>query len=202
MITYILLGISLVFIILCNPFVRKFRMFLSPFYYAFRFKLIIRLYRVRYLLFLLCLILVLIQHAPPISVNFSQIKPNISILEQNLKLKSTTLISATSTHDISSLFSEDGFVFPESNTAYLTDSDITELQIRISNQSLYDLNTMLSFARNEIYARHGHKFKSSFFSNHYSKFEWYLSQSLHHVDWSEFNEYETFNIKFIQTYEK
>ena len=71
MIAYILLGISLIFIILCNRHVRKFRAFFSPFYYACRFRLIIKLYKIRYWLLLLCLALVIIQQFQYVPVSFS-----------------------------------------------------------------------------------------------------------------------------------
>lgn len=140
MIAYILLGISLIFIILCNRHVRKFRAFFSPFYYACRFRLIIKLYKIRYWLLLLCLALVIIQQFQYVPVSFSN-------------KQHTT-----------SPFTEYGFIFPKSDSTYLTDSDITVLHNKITDHSSYDFKTLLSFARNEIYARHGHNFKSPVFS--------------------------------------
>lgn len=158
MIAYILLGISLIFIILCNRHVRKFRAFFSPFYYACKFKLIIKLYKIRYRLLLLCLALVIIQQFQYVPVSFSN-------------KQHTT-----------SPFTEYGFIFPKSDSTYLTDSDITVLHNKITEHSSYNFETLLSFARNEIYARHGHNFKNPVFSDYYSQYEWYISQPLHFVD--------------------
>lgn len=201
---------SLLFIILCNPTVRKIRTLLSPFYHVGKFKLIIRLYKIRYRLFFFCLSLVMAQHFH-YPVNFTQVKSAITCLKDNFisELDNlSTKSSAEKTSNVSltaetpaTLFSENGLIFPQSQTAYLTDSDITELKDRITDHSPYDLKTLLSFARNEIYARHGQPFKTPALSKHYSQFKWYSSQHLHNVQWSEFNDYETFNIQFIQNYE-
>ncbi|MCR5733232.1 MAG: YARHG domain-containing protein [Lachnospiraceae bacterium] len=84
------------------------------------------------------------------------------------------------------------YVFPDSATRNLTDSDLAGLSAET-----------LRIGRNEIYARHGRKFKDSALQAYFNGKSWYkptddsdskIEQSL--------NQYEKNNIKLIQTYEK
>lgn len=54
------------------------------------------------------------------------------------------------------------YIIPDSNSRYLTESDIQNLSIREIN-----------YAKNEIYARHGRKFKSQELQNYFNSKSWY-----------------------------
>lgn len=87
---------------------------------------------------------------------------------------------------------KDGMIFPDSDTRRLTDADIEGLDAQ-----------ELRFARNEIYARHGRKFKAEDLKNHFESMDWY-SPSIEPDDFDEhvLNEYEIYNLKLIGSYEK
>lgn len=86
---------------------------------------------------------------------------------------------------------EDGFVFilDESDREYISD---------------YDLENMdpqeLTYARNEIYARHGYIFQSKELAEYFSRKDWYHPDS--EFDESTFNEYEKYNSRYILNYQK
>lgn len=87
--------------------------------------------------------------------------------------------------------SED-YILPDSDSRYLTDSDVRGLS---ANE--------LMLARNEIYARHGRKFKDSELQNYFNSKSWYRG-TVDPDDFSTdvFNEYENKNLEMIQKYEK
>lgn len=58
-----------------------------------------------------------------------------------------------------------GYILPESDSVYLTDADIDGLTLR-------DLN----YAKNEIYARHGRRFKSRELQDYFNSQSWYTGQ--------------------------
>ena len=91
-------------------------------------------------------------------------------------------------------FNENGLLFPDSNGRYLTEEELYQLQ----EVEGYDFQTLLSFARNEIYARRGYQFRQGEkYDTHYMQYEWYAN--MEHGDVSEdiFNEYEWENILLI-----
>jgi hypothetical protein len=67
----------------------------------------------------------------------------------------------TESSDLSSDDYED-YILPDSDTVLLTEADIADL-------SLQEIN----YAKNEIYARHGRKFKSSELQNYFNSKYWY-----------------------------
>ena len=84
------------------------------------------------------------------------------------------------------------YILPNSNSAYLTEADLAGLT-----------REELRLARNEIYARHGRKFKDAALN------EYFLSKSWYHptvepdaFDESVFNDYEIANRKLIGDYEE
>ena len=83
--------------------------------------------------------------------------------------------------------SED-YLFENSNTKLLTESDI-------QGMSKYDL----ALARNEIYARHGRKFKTPEYSAYFSSKSWYKINPNYNYDDdnSNLNEIEKKNVLFI-----
>ena len=86
----------------------------------------------------------------------------------------------------------DGMIFPDSDKRRLTEADLDGLNAQ-----------ELRFARNEIYARHGRKFKAEDLKNHFESMDWY-SPSIEPDDFDEhvLNEYEIYNLKLIGSYEK
>lgn len=63
-----------------------------------------------------------------------------------------------------------GYVFPFSSARALTKADFAELMGRPAGKPYFEL---LRYARNEIYARHGHIFRDADLSAHYAACAWY-----------------------------
>ena len=86
----------------------------------------------------------------------------------------------------------DGMIFPDSDLRRLTEADLDGLDAQ-----------ELRFARNEIYARHGRKFKAEDLKNHFESMDWYFP-SVDAMDFDEhvLNDYEIYNLDFIGKYEK
>jgi len=81
-------------------------------------------------------------------------------------------------------------VFPYSSEMYLERTDIEGLS---KDECL--------IARNEIYARHGRKFKNVNLVEHFSKMSWYIPEK-DEIQQSELNDYEIKNVDLISEYEK
>ena len=86
----------------------------------------------------------------------------------------------------------EGMIIPDSDQRRLTEEDLNGLSEK-----------ELRIARNEIYARHGRKFKDKELQVHFDQMEWYTAM----YDASEFDErslnvYELYNLDFISKYEK
>lgn len=85
-----------------------------------------------------------------------------------------------------------GYIFPNSDSEYLTESDLTLLS-----------KSKLRIARNEIYARHGYIFNSADLNRYFSKMSWYIPlYDAAHFDDSVFNPYEKANIDLITLVEE
>ncbi len=84
------------------------------------------------------------------------------------------------------------YVIPNSNSIYLTTSDLDALT-----------PAQLKIARNEIYARHGRRFDDKGLQSYFDSCPWY-DGTVAPSDFSEkvFNDYEKFNKDFIREYEK
>lgn len=96
-------------------------------------------------------------------------------------------------------FDENGLLFWDSNERYLSEDEIYALK----NNEEYDFQSLLGFARNEIYARRGYAFKEDGpYYTFYMQYEWYSNMS-HDVFGDEvFNEYEIANRDLIVEIEK
>lgn len=104
--------------------------------------------------------------------------------------------------DICYPFSDDGFVFPLSNSQYLTSEDIDMLKAK-ATESEYTYQELLRFSINEIYARHGFLFLGGKFEKFYCQYQWYLDlEKVETVNWSKFNVYEQKNIALLVDEEK
>lgn len=91
-------------------------------------------------------------------------------------------------------FDEDGFIFPYSSEAYLDEDSIYTL----NKYEDYKFKALLGFARNEIYARHGFKFKDGGkYDEFYSQYDWYNEMKHRDMEDSDLNEYEIENIRLI-----
>ncbi len=83
------------------------------------------------------------------------------------------------------------YIFPKSNTAYLTGEDLLEA----------DAST-LRLARNEIFARHGRKFDTSDLQDYFSQKNWYHAEiDPAAFDENVFNDFEKKNLDLIRTAE-
>ncbi len=86
----------------------------------------------------------------------------------------------------------DGMIFPDSDVRKLTEEDLKGLTAE-----------ELRIARNEIYARHGRRFKDETLQAYFDALPWYFG-SVDPADFDEsvLNEYERANLKFISDFEK
>lgn len=88
-----------------------------------------------------------------------------------------------------------GFVFPDSNTVVLTDSQI---QKKVTDQ------TTSRRAINEIYARHGYAFTKQENIDYFNKYDWYKNMpkesDMNKVS-SQFSTIEKGNVEKLQAYE-
>ena len=84
------------------------------------------------------------------------------------------------------------YILPDSNSAYLTEADLVGLT-----------REQLRLARNEIYARHGRKFKDAALDEYFRSKSWYMP-TIEPDNFNEnvFNDYEIANRKLIADYEK
>lgn len=83
------------------------------------------------------------------------------------------------------------YLIPNSNQKYLSNSDITQLSLREIN-----------YAKNEIYARHGRKFKSPELQRYFGSKSWYNGNiEPDNFDISVFNDYERKNTEFLASVE-
>ncbi len=84
------------------------------------------------------------------------------------------------------------YIFPDSDSRALTESDLSGL----------DAET-LRIGRNEIYARHGRKFKDSALQSYFNDRRWYKPTDISDSKIEQsLNKYEKDNIKLIQSYEQ
>lgn len=86
----------------------------------------------------------------------------------------------------------DGYIFPESNSAFLKKSQLKKLSVK-----------KLRLARNELYARHGYIFKDEKLYSYFSKKSWYVPKvdSDKFKDSDYFNKYEIANRNLIKKME-
>lgn len=82
------------------------------------------------------------------------------------------------------------YILPESNSKYLSNAEVDGLT-----------KDQMFYARNEIYARHGRKFKSEELQNYFNSKSWYIpvydGEVFDSMQKSVFNKYEKENLKLI-----
>ena len=102
---------------------------------------------------------------------------------------STTTTTTTTTTTIPSASSDDFFI-PDSSTRTLTDAEVG----RMSQEQI-------QLAINEIYAKHGYKFKDQNIYNYFCQFSWYKPITTDQADAKrEFNSTENYNVELLQKY--
>ena len=113
---------------------------------------------------------------------------------QSTKTKEVTIESNSNSdksNSVSNVHSYNGYIFADSNCRYLTKSDLVNLN-----------KWELKIARNEIYARQGRLFKDSSIQNYFNSCYWYDGYiSPESFNNNTLNDYETYNIKLIKSYE-
>lgn len=91
-------------------------------------------------------------------------------------------------------FSEDGFVFKDSNTKEISYEEIMALQ----NVDGPTFQRLIRMGINEIYSRRGQIFNAGGINdNYYRQYEWYNNTYKHMVKWEEFNEQEKANLRLL-----
>ena len=88
---------------------------------------------------------------------------------------------------------DEDYIFPDSDRRYLTDTEVMALS-----------DWEKKIARNEIYARHGRKFKSDELQMYFNSKSWYVPsiEPTAFNDENMLNEVERYNTKLISKYEK
>ena len=119
--------------------------------------------------------------------------------DEGLSQQEATEETSEEANNTATGFDENGLLFWDSNERYLSEDEIYALK----NNEEYDFQTLLGFARNEIYARRGYAFKEDGpYYPFYMQYEWYSNMS-HDVFGDEvFNEYEIANRDLIVEIEK
>jgi len=83
-----------------------------------------------------------------------------------------------------------GMIIPDSDTRTLTDADVRRMT-----------QDQIQTAINEIYARHGYKFKDQNIFNYFSQFDWYHPITTDQADAKrQFNSTENYNVELLQKY--
>jgi len=134
-------------------------------------------------------------------INNSNTKPNknvsqntepSNITSQNKEVNNSNSKSSSQNSDTNNNVQTNTseYILPESNTRYLTDSEISSMS-----------KDQLVLARNEIFARYGYVFNSKVYSDYFSSKSWYKSNPLYKSDVDTLNVYERYNASLIQRYE-
>lgn len=86
----------------------------------------------------------------------------------------------------------DGYILMNSDSAYLTDADLSNLS-----------KTELRMARYEIYARHGRVFSDQEVADYFGQYDWYHADvEPGDFEETELNEYEKANVDLLVSYEQ
>lgn len=116
---------------------------------------------------------------------------NVPVQEYTLPEKT----SQDSTVDVASIDECDDYIFPESDSVYLTKDQLEGFS-----------KDQMAYARNEIYARHGRRFRDQKFQNYFDSKPWYVPQydpdQFDAIQDTIFNEYEKANARLILEVEK
>lgn len=119
----------------------------------------------------------------------NKVIPNDNKVNKDSSVKSDVASSANKT-DIDDITSPNYYIFPESGSEKLLDSDVSILT-----------KENLTLARNEIYARHGFVFKAERFKSYFTNKSWYKPDPNFKDNDGELNNVETYNVELISKYE-
>lgn len=132
---------------------------------------------------------------------YANVSPGSTTEQINGKLLSVTaaptaeIYEGNTIYEISALsdYTGKGYIISDSDSRLLTDKDIAGLS-----------KEQLALARNEIYARHGRKFKTAIYNNYFSSCGWYSVNPNYNYDDdnSNLNSIEVKNVNFILKAEK
>ncbi len=121
-------------------------------------------------------------------VTFSYIGNQIHFISN---LPEWFILDPTNGGDVDQSTLTDGQLIPDSDSRYLTEADLEE----------FDADE-LRIARNEIYARHGRKFKDAQLQAYFDEMDWYAGViEASEFDESILNDYEIKNLDLISKYE-
>ncbi len=110
--------------------------------------------------------------------------------EDNINGTTSSTDSAAKTEN-KSIAEKEGWIFADSNTILLTESDLADLSAE-----------ECKIARNEIYARHGRKFQDPFLQSYFNSCEWYQGTvEADNFNEQSLNETELANRNLIAAYE-
>lgn len=110
--------------------------------------------------------------------------------EDNINGTTSSTDSAAKTEN-KSIAEKEGWIFADSNTILLTERDLADLSAE-----------ECKIARNEIYARHGRKFKDPFLQSYFNSCEWYQGTvEADNFNEQNLNETELANRNLIAAYE-
>lgn len=99
--------------------------------------------------------------------------------------------STTTTSNTSRAYQVSGYIFYDSDTSYLTNSDLQGLS-----------SWELKLARNEIFARRGRLFSDSSLQDYFDSCSWYYGYILpEDFNDDSLNKVEQYNVKLIKEYE-
>lgn len=116
---------------------------------------------------------------------------NVPVQEYTLQEETTQ----DSRVDVASIDECDDYIFPESDSVYLTKDQLEGFS-----------KDQMAYARNEIYARHGRRFRDQKFQNYFDSKPWYVPQydpdQFDAIQDTIFNEYEKANARLILEVEK
>ncbi|SEQ73264.1 zinc-ribbon domain-containing protein [Lachnospiraceae bacterium NE2001] len=115
--------------------------------------------------------------------------PSEDLLTTEATTEATTAASTTTSSGGSS-GGYAGMIIPDSDTRTLTDADVRRMT-----------QDQIQTAINEIYARHGYKFKDQNIFNYFSQFDWYHPITTDQADAKrQFNSTENYNVELLQKY--
>ena len=115
----------------------------------------------------------------------------VIIQRDNSSSNSSNSSNNSSSNRYSGAYKVDGYIFYDSDSRYLTSSDLSGLS-----------SWELKLARNEIYARHGRLFKDSSIQGYFNSCNWYYGYiSPDNFDDDVLNSVEVYNVKLIKKYE-
>lgn len=104
--------------------------------------------------------------------------------------QNTAAVTPVPTESVSGDIAERDYIFPDSDSRYLTDEDLEGYS-----------SSELELAKNEIYARHGRKFVLQRIADYFNSKSWYKGtvdpETFDNNQGDIFNEYETANISKI-----